>query len=155
MKRPHVADQPIIFRPATAADQGAIRLLLEAARLPTSDLAVAQPDFFIARAAGEIVGVGGVEAHGATGLLRSVAVMATRRQSGVGRRIVGCLEQHSRAAGMRELVLLTETAKPFFERLGYRAIERDAVPAAIRASAEFSSLCPRSAVCMQKSLAQG
>jgi amino-acid N-acetyltransferase len=143
------------IRRATDADLGAIRGLLEDARLPTSDLGAARPAFVVARAAGELVGAGAVEAHGGTGLLRSVAVAPARRRSGLGREIVARLEQESRTAGLGELVLLTETASAFFERLGYRVINRAAAPASVQASAEFRTLCPQSAVCMMKALAPG
>jgi amino-acid N-acetyltransferase len=143
------------IRAATAADLDEIRSLLAAARLPTSDFATARPALVVARAAGELVGVGGVEMHGASGLLRSVAVAPAQRRSGLGREIVARLEQESRAAGLSELVLLTETARPFFERLGYRVIDRAAAPAAVQASAEFKSLCPQSAACMMKPLLPG
>jgi amino-acid N-acetyltransferase len=146
------ASRPDIRR-ATATDLGAIRAFLETAGLPAADLDAARPAFLVARVAGELVGVGGVEAHGVIGLLRSVAVAPAQRRSGLGREIVARLEQESRAAGLRELILLTETAGPFFKRLGYRVIDRAAAPEAIQASAEFRTLCPQSAVCMLKSLA--
>jgi amino-acid N-acetyltransferase len=44
--------------------------------------------------------------------------------------------------------LLTTTAAPFFTRFGFTSAARDAAPAALRATAEFASLCPASAVCM-------
>jgi amino-acid N-acetyltransferase len=62
------------------------------------------------------------------------------------------LLKDSRQAGIRRLVLLTETAASFFERLGYAVIDRQSVGAAVKESAEFRSLCPASAVCMTKSL---
>jgi amino-acid N-acetyltransferase len=58
----------------------------------------------------------------------------------------------ARADGARQLVLLTETAQPFFVQLGYQVIERDDAPGEVKRSAEFASLCPASAVCMTKSL---
>jgi amino-acid N-acetyltransferase len=51
-----------------------------------------------------------------------------------------------------QLVLLTQTAQSFFERLGYGVIDRALSPEAVRTSAEFRSLCPASAVCMTKTL---
>ena len=49
-------------------------------------------------------------------------------------------------------MLLTTTAASFFAKRGYRPLARDEAPAAVRATAEFRSICPASATCMGKSL---
>jgi amino-acid N-acetyltransferase len=49
-------------------------------------------------------------------------------------------------------VLLTETAKTFFEREGYSVIDRASAPEPVRTSAEFRTLCPQSATCLSKRL---
>jgi N-acetylglutamate synthase-like GNAT family acetyltransferase len=54
--------------------------------------------------------------------------------------------------GVAQLVLLTETAEPFFRRLGYTVIERGTAPSVVADSAEFRTLCPVTAVCMTKRL---
>ena len=143
--------QPTL-RAATAADAQGIRDLLERSGLPTSDLAAARPEFVILSSGGQIIGIGGLERFGSVALLRSVAVEPRQQRSGAGRLIVADLEQRARTAGIRELILLTLTARNFFERLGYRAKPRDQVPPSVLDSAEFRSLCPASAVCMAKTL---
>jgi amino-acid N-acetyltransferase len=45
-----------------------------------------------------------------------------------------------------------ESDEGFFARRGYHKVGRDAVPAAIKETVEFQSLCPASAVCMVKHL---
>jgi N-acetylglutamate synthase-like GNAT family acetyltransferase len=143
------------IRPATAADLPEIRGLLESSRLPTRDLPESRPAFFVARNDAGLVGAGGLEIHGDAGLLRSVAVGERLRGTGLGRALVEAVEAAARARGLRELVLLTETAPDFFSRLGYADIARDEAPAAIRGSVEFRSLCPQSARCMRKRLDVG
>ncbi len=64
--------------------------------------------------------------------------------------IVGHLEERARNCGLSELVLLTQTARDFFEWQGYRLIERSRAPASVQDSEEFRSLCPSSAFCMSK-----
>ncbi len=64
-------------------------------------------------------------------------------------------ESDARVHGIERLVLLTETARPLFQKLGYELIERREVPESLRRSAEFHSLCPVSAVCMAKALSSG
>lgn len=63
------------------------------------------------------------------------------------------LERIARAAGITQLVLLTETAKQFFEHQGYSVLDRSDVPRDLQESEEFRSLCPASATCMAKTLA--
>lgn len=140
------------LRLADPRDGSGIRALLELNGLPTSDLASSRPEFVVAEEEGGLVGAGALERFGAAALLRSVVVAADRRGTGVGQRIVGELEQRARAAGVRELVLLTQTAAPFFAHYGYRTVERGKVSAAVQASAEFRSICPTSATCMVKAL---
>jgi amino-acid N-acetyltransferase len=140
------------IRPATERDARAIRDLLEKDGLPTADLTSSQPELVVALEGDRIVGVGGLERFGTTALVRSLAVVLDRRGSGIGRAIVAHLEQRACDLGVSELVLLTETAKGFFERRGYRVIERQRAPAIVQASEEFRSLCPSSATCMSKTL---
>jgi homocysteine S-methyltransferase len=150
--RLRAALRPPAIQPATKEDMPGIRRLLEGSRLPIADLDGSVPDFLVARDGAALVGVGGLEAHGDAGLLRSVVVADRLRGTGLGRVLVDSVESAARNQGLRELVLLTETARDFFARLGYAEIARDQAPAAIRGSAEFRSLCPQSATCMSKRL---
>lgn len=139
---------------AVTADLAAVRVLLERAGLPTSDLATAKAQFIVIREGERVIATGALQPFGSAALLRSVVVAPDRRGIALGRRIVQELEGAALAAQMRQLVLLTQTAKEFFAHLGYRVIERDDVPLKIQASEEFRSLCPSSATCMVKELAE-
>jgi amino-acid N-acetyltransferase len=142
-----------LIRSATAADLEAIRALLEQNALPASDLGSSRPQFLVACAdGGARVGAGALEPHGTTALLRSLVVAPSWRGRGLGHRLVKALERQARAAGIRELVLLTQTAEAFFAQLGYGVIERARAPEAVQESSEFRTLCPASAVCMRKTL---
>jgi amino-acid N-acetyltransferase len=139
----------------TAQDSAHIRALLAAAQLPTDDLDSIAPYCVVVRDEAErVVGTGALQWFGDVALLRSVAVAAEFRKAGLGRRIVAELEKTARAAGISQLVLLTTTARGFFESLGYRVIDRQTVPQGLHQSEEFRSLCPSSAVCMAKSIAR-
>src|SRR6185437_16471859 len=126
----------VTFRAPTAAEAEIIRDLLERSGLPTGDLGTARPEFVVATRDGGIVGIGALEYFGSAALLRSVAVEAQSRGSGVGRLIVEELERRARTASISELILLTLTARDFFDRLGYGAKERGQVPPAVQESAE-------------------
>jgi amino-acid N-acetyltransferase len=140
-------------RPASPGDIAAIRALLSAAGLPTEDLDTAPGlRFWVAADGPLIAGTIGLESYGTDGLLRSLVVAPSHRNRGLGAALVEALERAARAEGARLLVLLTETAEPFFGRLGYRATERAQAPTEVKRGAEFASLCPASALCMTKSL---
>ena len=134
------------------ATPDAVRALVRAAGLPADDLA-RDAHVRAVEDAGATVGCVAVEVYGGAGLLRSLAVAEPHRGRGLGRRLVGAAEAVAREAGLETLVLLTTTAAPFFQSLGYHETGREAVPAAVRASSEFTSTCPASAVCLVKDLA--
>jgi amino-acid N-acetyltransferase len=151
MKRAH--QEPSIRR-AQASDQTAVLQLLGGAGLPTADLAsVPDLQLWVAEIEGGLVGVIGLERFGTGALLRSLCVAPYYQRCGLGQELVARLERDAHAGGIERLVLLTETAEAFFRRLGYEIIDRTDVPAELKESAEFRSLCPASAVCLTKSLA--
>jgi amino-acid N-acetyltransferase len=140
------------LRAADSQDEEGIHSLLERNGLPTGDLASSRAEFVVAREGADLIGAGALERFGTVALLRSVVVAADRRGTGLGERIVRELEQRARVSGIEQLVLLTQTAALFFERRGYRVIERGKAAAAVQASEEFRSLCPLSSICMVKAL---
>jgi len=81
-----------------------------------------------------------------------LAVAPSHQRRGLGQQPVASLEIESRTGGVRQLVLLTQTAERYFRRLGYAVVDRGEVPNEVKQSAAFRSLCPASAVCMTKSL---
>lgn len=141
------------LRPARPAEFDAIAGLLRAADLPVEDLDAAMLDaFVVATEGGVCVGVAGLEIRGSDALLRSLAVEPRHRSRGLGARLVDAVETEARARGVTALYLLTTTATAFFERMGYVVHDRAAVPPAIAATTEFSSLCPDTADCLWRDL---
>ena len=145
---------PLPIRFGRAADMPAAIALLQAAQLPTADLtSVANLQTWVLDASGSIQGVIALERTGSEGLLRSLAVHPDYRNRGVGRELVSRLERDAAVAGVTQLVLLTQTAEPFFRKLGYQMLDRRHVSDGMNRCAEFQSLCPVSAVCMMKAVA--
>lgn len=140
------------LRAAAEEDLAVVRLLLQQAGLPTSDLTVARPKFTVLREGGRIVAAGALQPFGSAALVRSVVVVGDRRGAGLGQVIVQELEKIARAARIGRLILLTHTASEFFGHQGYRVIERIEAPPDMQGSEEFRSLCPASATCMMKVL---
>ena len=138
------------LRHASEADHEAVTGLLSASKLPVDGVQEWLETFWIAEHQGRVVGVAGMERYGDGGLLRSVAVAAAWRGSGIGRALVDRVLDEGRAAGIKDVYLLTTTAEHYFPRLGFACVTRESVPAAVRASAEFTGACPASAVVMRK-----
>lgn len=137
---------------ARTLDPTAVERLLEAAGLPLDGAVAAVEQGAVLREGETIVACAGLEPHGEAWLLRSVAVSSDRRGRGLGSRVVRAAEQTATAGGARELYLLTETAGPFFARLGYEPVDRAAVPPAVAASAAFAALCPLTVPVMRRHL---
>ena len=124
---------------------------LDAANLPTADLAEPGRTFFRFNAGG-LVGYGGLEGETTDRLIRSVVILPERRALGLGRALVTMLEQEARHRRACRLHLLTTTAAPFFRILGYADADRRLAPPAVASSREFTALCPASAVYLTKAL---
>jgi amino-acid N-acetyltransferase len=141
------------IRRGGSADTPAFVALLERAGLPTADIAdSAALQLWVLEGNGALLGAIALERYGVDALLRSLVVVPEQRARGLGYRLVSQLEHDASAQGVERLVLLTETAEPFFRRLGYDVLERHLVSDEMRQSAEFRSLCPASALCMSKRL---
>ena len=140
------------IRPADPDDRAFVETLLAGNDLPVADLDDGNVRLFVQEIDGRRVGVGGLEPHGEHALLRSVAVEASERGAGHGRALCERLLAEAVNDGIRTVYLLTTTATDFFAGLGFGEIERDAAPAAIRGTAEFSDLCPESAVVMRREI---
>ena len=126
---------------------------LVAEGLPVEDLGRTKQRFFAWENDGLVVAHCGWEGQGEDRLLRSLVVSPGERGHGLAIRIVAALEHLAMADGAKRLWLLTTTAGPVFDRLGWQRVSRDAAPAEVAASAEFAALCPSSAICMVRDLA--
>lgn len=142
-------NQGYLFRDAQAEDTVACKRLLSEAELPTEDLSdTVLEHFVVCLAHDEVVGVVGLEPAGAIALLRSLAVAKAHRSQGIAATLLSEALTRARACGVATLFTLTTTAKQFFEKHGFAVIGRARVPQVIRASTQFRTLCPDTAVCL-------
>lgn len=141
------------LQPATSDDAPLIQQWLQQNHLPSSDIPTRLDAIFLYRIGTEAVGLGGIEQYDAYGLLRSIVVADSFRGNGLGKRLCQMLLEQAVQQGIRELYLLTETAEPLFEKLGFEAIDRRTVPPEIQQTSEFSQLCPATAICMKRVVA--
>jgi amino-acid N-acetyltransferase len=131
----------------------AARDLLAAADLPIADLSDEQlKEFFFCGPGAAPSALVGLEIYGTAALLRSLVVDSSLRSTGLGSALVRRAELHAAERGVRALYLLTTTAEPFFERLGYRRVDRRDAPLSIQSTREFADLCPASSTFMIKPL---
>lgn len=133
-------------------ERAALAALLASAALPRDDIDVTPGRFWRFHDAHGDVGFAGLEVCGDDALLRSVIVTPERRGRGHGRAILDWMLDRAASLGVRRVFLLTTTAADFFAAADFTRITRDAAPANIRATSEFASLCPETAVCMMKPL---
>lgn len=129
-----------------------VRALLTENDLPIDDLHDPAIRLYGAFDGERLVGVVGLQALDGTALLRSFAVAPDHRDRGLGRRLCEHALDDARGHGLHELWLLTTSARDYFVRRGYEAVPREDAPPSLRATAQFTSLCPSSATVMRRAV---
>jgi amino-acid N-acetyltransferase len=136
------------FQPIDASEPDFIKML-EGEGLPTEDLAGDSKCYFGHRdARGDLVAAGGLELCGSNAILRSCVVAPDQKGQGLGGQLIEAIINAARQRQLGQLFLLTETASGFFLKYGFQETDRDSVPDEIAVSAQFSEICPQSAVAM-------
>jgi amino-acid N-acetyltransferase len=143
----------LVIEPAQGRDLPAVRDLLERSHLPLDGVDDHLPTMLVAREGAEIVGTAALELYADCALLRSVAVDPRQQGRRLGHALTEAALRLARDHGVDTVFLLTTTAERFFPKFGFEPIARDDVPASVRASIEFQSACPASAIVMRKTLA--
>ena len=142
----------IVLAPAGGDDLPGIEALLSGSQLPTTDVAQHLGGFILARAEGRLVGTVALERYGDVALLRSVCVAPSHRSHRVGRALLDAIESDAASHGIHTCISsrppLPTTSRATGSRRS-RVIRRRPRFSRRRSSA---SLCPSSAVCMQKAV---
>ena len=100
-----------------------------------------------------LIGTIGPERHGNTALLRSAAVTPQYQGCGIGSRLTEQLLQQATNDGIERVVLLTTTAREFFERrFGFCETPRIRYDKELSDSSEWNLPRCSSAVCMSLDL---
>ena len=142
----------ILIREARKDDLKAIKSLLDNSSLPFVDIEEHLMNFIVLEVEENIIGTIGTELYEDTALLRSLAVDKEYQSKGYGQDLYNALISKIKKMNVKNIYLLTETAEGFFNKLGFQKAERESVPASIKQTNEFSTLCPEGAVCMVKIL---
>jgi amino-acid N-acetyltransferase len=128
-------NRDIVIRPAVEADiEGILAIVNDYAEqnlmLPRTHEQIHRvlPHFLVAEHEARVVGCGSL-VRLTTGLteLRSLAVAAEWRSTGLGRRLVEALVEQARAAGFEQVCALT-LVEGFFNKLGFVTADRWTIP---------------------------
>jgi len=137
-----------MIRPAAPEDLPAVLALLAEAKLPTDGVAEHLHSFFVVDEGGRIVASAGLELRGDAALLRSLAVAAEARGTGLGAAVLrrALLEARDRTEG---IYALTTTAEAYLSRFGFEPVPRASLPLQLFESRELHDACPASAAVMK------
>lgn len=139
----------IVIRSAQQADYNDVRDLLAKASLPVEGVAEHFANFLVAENGSGIIGAIGLEVYDDVALLRSAIVKPALQNRGIGLLLYERLLTQTKQQGVQRVILLTNTAERYFEKKGFKRIDRESITGAMRTSAEFTGACPSSAVCME------
>lgn len=146
-----ILNKPVLKIALTDAERDTVISMLQIHNLPTVDIDDDKLLYILVNGE-KIIGTAGLEVFDDCALLRSVSVAKDEQGKGYGKIINDEIERFVKESGISCMYLLTTTAKDFFDKQGYCAINREEVPEAVKQTAEFTSLCPSSAVVMKKKL---
>ena len=151
------SERELTIRPATRLDLAEILSLVAAVDLPPDGIEQYLGGFLVARdEQGNLLGTIGMERHRQLGLLRSAAVSPGLQRSGLGTMLASRLIADATAAGISEILLLTSTARVFFEkRFGFSIAFREQYDSVMSGSPEWSLPRCSSAVLMRLKLTHG
>jgi amino-acid N-acetyltransferase len=135
---------------ASSDDLRDILNLLSQVQLPHDGVAENLSTFLIARdESSQLIATIGLEHHGSTALLRSAAVAPQYQGCGIGSRLTEQLLHRATNDGIERVVLLTSTAREFFERrFGFCETPRTKYDQELSESSEWNLPRCSSAVCM-------
>ena len=142
----------VTIAPARLSDYDIVVALLAGEHLPIDGLRQHFENALIARAGNRIIGCSALEIYQDGALLRSVAVDAEYRGSGVGAALTHASIELAKRRLVPAVYLLTTTAERFFPKFGFEIVDRADVPHSVAASEEFAHACPSTAIVMRRPL---
>jgi arsenate reductase (glutaredoxin) len=144
---------PVLREVAIQDDIAELASALHAESLPTDDLMDAGRRFFAYESlSGARVGYGGFECYGQEALIRSVVTLPHARRQGVGGSLLALLMRRAFDGGARRAWVLTTNAAAYFERKGFKAVDRSQAPQEILVTRQVAALCPASATLLSRAV---
>lgn len=136
------------IRQADKNDFPAIRELLLTNNLPLIGVEKHIEKFIVAGQT-DLIGVMGALHEASKGLIRSFAVVASSRKSGVGLALLQTMMEQLKQQGVKEIYLLTETARDYFKKAGFTETTRDEMPQNLLKESGLDQACPCSSYCLK------
>jgi glycerol 3-phosphatase-2 len=136
------------FALANEADAPGIEGLLASVGLSSEGVEERLEHTLVSRNRIGLVATACLDPVGDFGILRSVAVRSDVQRDGLGMLACVAALREGRRLGRSTFALFTETAQAFFERLGFRKVERDTLPEPVRVSSHATEDCAQSATAM-------
>lgn len=115
----------IVFRRARPADFEVIKDILEKVGLMTDGIEQHIDNFMVAEEGNIVIATGGLEIYGDVAILRSLAVLPEFQGRGIGDGLVRALINFAERRGVKKIFLYTRSAKPFFEKIGFLAVDSE------------------------------
>jgi len=140
-------DARMILR-AESQDLPAVLALLAETQLPTAGVAENFDTFFVVDDGNRIVACAGLELHGDAALVRSLAVAANMRCTGIGTTLLRRALYEAAECPLGAYALTT-TAEAYLARFGFERVPRGFVPQALFESRELQDACPGTALVMK------
>ena len=131
------------MRSASAGDIPDMKSILSQYILETELVDDNIDQFVVAETGGRIVGCACLDTNPGLVELRSIAVLPRWKNKGIGRRLFETLMQ--RAKGMADRIYVRTTARGFFEKMGFEALDGSQKPVLWRDCAR----CDKLYVCKQ------
>jgi amino-acid N-acetyltransferase len=147
-----MSDETMTISGASLSDLDDILALLTAVNLPQEGVKEHLESFLVARdEAGHLIGCAGLERYYEIAMLRSVAISPDEQHSGTGTRLTASILDYAANNGVREVLLLTTTARDFFaRRFGFTEARRADYESRLAQSPEWNLPRCSSAIFMRK-----
>lgn len=133
---------------AAETDRKGLTSLLSAVNLPTNDLPASLESFLLVKGGSKIIGCIGLEVYKKTALLRSFATDSTYRNQKIGQKLFEGIIDLAKSLGVEIIFLITTTAEGYFSKRGFQITARENVPGEVKATSQFSDVCPSTALVM-------
>jgi len=130
-------------------ETGGLQHLLKSDQLCFNDINEQGVYLFGVHLNDELIGYFGYEVFNTQALFRSMVVVPGARNKGYGSLIWNQAKEQLLIEGISDVYLLTNTAAPFFSKLGFEEIIRASAPEPILGTTEFKEFCPADSVCMK------